>query len=341
LADTWAVNLANVAQSLVPGEQVVATGVFQAGGSLTARAAGFGEFSVRRREREVRDTSGIPFKRYMLLVLTPTRLYVFDARSHLGRWRGGKLLAGWDRASVRAVVAPKSVTTRLTLDVPSENRRLELEAAKTRRATAGEVARLLAGDIPPRADWVEPTTSAGLSLPAAVGSDVARESHTRAGILAIAGGLIRLLAYALPWVVVARSSGGAHVDISGYRELGSPVISLGYSIAIVVVGALYLAGRREAGPRLLFGFGISSIIVFVIQSSHVFSDMTHARATFASRGLSLTVSTGFGLWVELVGAIVALAAGLYAIRLSKAHASPPSPVRPASSTGGSFFASSP
>jgi hypothetical protein len=178
--------LADVAQSLVPGESVVAAGVFQAGGSLTARTSGFGEISVRRRERQVRDASGIPFKRYMLLVLTPTRVHVFDAKSSLGRWKGGRLLAVWDRASVRAAVVPRSVTTRLTLAVPAENRRLELEAPKARRATAGEVARLLASDVPPPPDWGAPATSAGLTLPTVTDSEETSASHTRAGVLAIA-----------------------------------------------------------------------------------------------------------------------------------------------------------
>jgi hypothetical protein len=92
---------------------------------------------------------------------------------------------------------------------------------------------------------------------------------------------------------------------------------VGYSIAIVVVGALYLAGRREAGPRLLLGFGIGSLVVFGLQYSHVIGDMSDARATLAARGLAVTVSSGFGVWVELFGALLTLAGGFYAVRLSK------------------------
>ena len=82
--------LVKVAQAEVPGETVVAAGIFQAAGSLTARMSGWGELSVRKRQREERASSGLPFKRHLLLLVTPVRLHVFDARSVLTGWRAGR-----------------------------------------------------------------------------------------------------------------------------------------------------------------------------------------------------------------------------------------------------------
>jgi hypothetical protein len=310
------VKLADVARAAVPGEDVVAAGIFQAGGSLTARMSGFGEFSARRREREERGSSGISFKRYMLLVLTPTRLHISEAQSRLTGWKSGRSLGLWDRSAIQANTEAKSVTIRLSLEIPSENRRIELEAPRARRATSGELARLLAGStVPPRADLAPPIRT---PLFAAQDAERFRWLHNSAGWLATSGGLTRLLAYALPWMVVTPPAGsGQTVGISGFRALGSPVLSLGYSILIVVAGAAYLAGRRESTPRLLRGLGIGSIIVLLIQFPTALSRMGPLRAALQARGLAATVSLGFGVWVELAGAILTLAGGLYAISLSK------------------------
>src|SRR2546426_2460579 len=132
LADRETVKLDKVARAAVPNETVMAAGIFQAAGSMTARHSGFGEFSVRRREREERASSGLSFKRYMLLVLTPSRLYIFDARSHMTRWKANRTLAMWDRSAIRAKADTKSMTVRLSLEIPSESRRVELEAPKAR-----------------------------------------------------------------------------------------------------------------------------------------------------------------------------------------------------------------
>src|SRR5205823_4573777 len=155
---------------------------------------------------------------------------------------------------------------RLTLRIASENRTIELEAPKTSRATSGEVARVLvSGTVPPRAD-VAPPVAVHPPSPRHEESERLHRLHRAAGWGAILGGMARLGAYSLPWITMTPPRGSGYpIGISGFRTLGAPVISIGYSIAIVVAAMFYLAGRREASPRLLQGLGIGSIIVFFIQ----------------------------------------------------------------------------
>ena len=312
--------LAQVAQAAVPGEEVLAAGIFRTGGSLTARMSGFGELSVRRQERRERDSSGLPFKRYMLLVVTPTRLHLFDARSAMTRWKARRSLAVWSRSDVRATMDPKPMSTRLTLDIVSESRRIELEAPKARRGTAGEVADMLAKDTAGARAHGEVALATRRLPPSAEPEEAERmrKLHSRTGWIALAGGATRLAAYAMPWIVVmAAARPDEPFDISGYRELGSPVFSIGISIVIIVAAAFYLAGRREASPRLLQSIGIGSVVVFAIQFQSTLNSISALRLALQGRGVIASVSVGFGVWVELAGVILTLAGGLYAVKLSK------------------------
>jgi hypothetical protein len=280
--------------------------------------SGFGELSVRRQERRERDSSGLPFKRYMLLAVTPTRLHVFDARSAMTGWKVKRSLAVWNRSDLRATMDPKPMSTRLTLEIASENRRIELEAPKARRGTAGEVAGMLAKDAAVAHSEVALATR---RVPPSVEPEEAermRRLHSRTGWIALAGGVTRLVAYAMPWiVVVAATRPDEPLEISGYRELGSPVFSIGISIVIIVAAAFYLAGRREASPRLLQSIWIGSVFVFVFQFQSTLRSISALRPALQARGVVASVSVGFGVWVELAGVILTLAGGVYAVRLSK------------------------
>lgn len=310
--------LVDVARTALPGEEIVAAGIFQAAGSLTARVSGFGLWSLLRRQREERASSGLAFKRYMLVVVTPTQVHVFDARSELTRWKARELLATWDRAAIQAWTDSKPLTVRLTLEIPSENRRVELEGRRS-RATAGRVAEVLASDPLPlsaHGSVTHPAPSAFAAVEPVEPAEL-RAHHTRAGILALAGGLARLLAYPLAWIVVTSRFAGRSASVSGYQELGAPVISIGYSLVIVGAAVFYLAGRREAGPRLLLTLGLGSVLAFFYQLSTTFNEMGDFRTYLQARGVSATTSLGFGVWVETGGVILTLAGGLYAYMVWK------------------------
>jgi hypothetical protein len=319
------VKLAAVARTAVPAEEVVAFGLFRAGG--------IAPFAARGRERQVRRSSGLGFKRYLLLVLTPERLHAFDARARTG-WKVEKRLATWDRSAVRTFVHPQA-TTRLTVDVPAEGRRLELEGQETRGNGAGELARLLALDSlapapAPVPDPWAPPVPVRAGPPEEPGPS--KKLHGRVAMLAILGGGTRLLAYFLPWVVLSRP--GFHsISISGMRVLGTPAFSLAYSVAAIVVGVLYLRGQRESSTRLLFWFGVSAVVVFFLQLTSTMSGMEQARAALGSR--LITARLGFGVFVEAAGAVLVLLAGVTGSWASTRSPSPaPTYAAPASKVRG-------
>ena len=307
--------LIDVARRTVPADDVLAAGIFQAAGSMTARMAGFGELSVRQREEEERRTSGLQFKRYMLLVVTPARVHLFDARSAMARWKARERIATWERSALRATTETLPMTIRLTLEIPSQNRRLELEAPKARRSTAGEVARLLAPQSP-LGSGIPPVPSPFPRLEAQT-SERRREQEQWAGIAALLGGLTRLLAYTLPWIVVKSSFSGRSIGVSGNRELGVPLVSFGLSVVIMATAIFYLVGRREASPRLLFSLGLGSVIALFWQVIATVGQMGQIRTTLRARGLDVTTSLGFGIWIELVGVALIVGGGYVAYRLWK------------------------
>ncbi len=302
----------SVARRAVPDEEVLAAGIFQAAGSLTARFSDFGEISARRRAREEREASGLAFRRYLMLVVTPTRLHVFDARSGFG-WKAKRHLAAWQRSAIRVSTEVKALTVRLTIEIPSENRRVELEASKSRRVAAAEVIRVLTiGALPPTPDVLRAPSPIAPLLDS-VEADRLEANRTTIGALAVAGGLVRAGAFFLPWIV---ATGTQTVSFSGTSG-GAPILSIGVSAAIVVVGALYLAGRRESGPQLLRSLGFGAVVASVLNFAFLVDEIDKVRSVLRPRGVLVTVSMGIGPWVQLVGAGTVLAVGIWAVRLER------------------------
>ena len=300
------------ARRAVPGEEVLAAGIFQAAGTLAARYADFGEISARRRAREEREASGLDFRRYLMLVVTPTRLHVFDARSGLG-WKAKRQLAVWPRAALRVSTESKAVTVRLTVEIPSENRRVELEAGRSKRGAAAEVVRVLTvGALPPAPDVLRAPSPSSPTLDP-VEADRLEANRTTIGVLAAVGGLVRSVGYFLPWIVVS----GVQTDNLTGSDGGAPILSIGFSIAIVVVALLYLYGRRETSPQLLRSLGFGSLIASVFTFVYLTDQLGQLRSVLRARGALVTVSMGIGPWVQLAGAGIVVAVGIWAVRLER------------------------
>jgi hypothetical protein len=302
----------SAARRALPGEEVLAAGIFQAAGTLVARYANFGEISARRRAREEREASGLGFRRYLMLVVTPTRLHVFDAHSGFG-WKVKWHLAVWDRSTIRVSAESKAVTVRLTIEIPSENRRVELEAARSKRGAAAEVVRVLTvGALPPTPDVLRaPSPNAPTLDP--VEADRLEANRTTIGVLAGLGGVVRAVGFFLPWIVV----GGAQTDNLTGAQGGAPILSIGFSVAIVVVALLYLYGRRETSPQLLRSLGLGSLIASVVTFVYLSDQLGQLRSVLRARGALVTVSMGIGPWVQLAGAGIVVAVGIWAVRLER------------------------
>ncbi len=283
-------------------------------GSSSLRYTDFGEISARRRAREEREASGLAFRRYLMLVVTPTRLHVFDARSGFG-WKAKRQLAVWPRAALRIGTEVKAVTIRLTIEVPSENRRVELEAPKSKRGPAAEVVRVLTvGALPPTPDVLRAPSPSAPTL-----------DPVEADRLAVG--------FFLPWLEVR---GAQTHNLSGAQG-GAPILSIGFSIAIIVVAVLYLYGRRETSPQLLRSLGFGSVIAAVFTFVYLSDQLGRLRSVLRARGALVTVSMGIGPWVQLAGAGIVLAVGIWAVRLERRrrpsrpriYAPPPPPGRSA------------
>ena len=305
-------SVVSAARRAVPGEEVLAAGIFQAAGTLAARYSDFGEISARRRAREEREASGLAFRRYLMLVVTPTRLHVFDARSGFG-WKAKRQLAAWPLSGLRVSTELKAVTVRLTIEVPSENRRVELEASKSKRGAAAEVVRVLTvGALPPTPDVLRaPPPSAPTLDP--VEADRLEANRTTIGVLAAVGGLVRAVGFFLPWMVVT----GAQTYNLGGAHGGAPILSIGFSIAIVVVALLYVYGRRETSPQLLRSLGLGSVIASAFTFVYLSDQVSQLRSVLRARGVLVTVSMGIGPWVQLVGAGIVFPVGIWAVRLER------------------------
>jgi hypothetical protein len=247
-----------------------------------------------------------------MLVVTPTRLLVFDARSGFG-WKAKRQLAVWPRAAIRVSTESKAVTVRLTIEIPSENRRVELEAARTKRGATTEVVRVLTvGGLPPTPDVLRaPSPSAPTLDP--VEADRLEANRTTIGVLAGLGGVVRAVGFFLPWIVV----GGAQTDNLTGAQGGAPILSIGFSVAIVVVALLYLYGRRETSPQLLRSLGLGSLIASVVTFVYLSDQLGQLRSVLRARGALVTVSMGIGPWVQLAGAGIVVAVGIWAVRLER------------------------
>src|SRR4029450_259110 len=129
-------------------------------------------------------------------------------------------------------------------------------ACSHKGGTAAECVRSLTlGALPPAPDVLRaPSPSAPTLDP--LEADRLEANRTTIGVLAAVGGRVRGGGYFLPWIVVS----GAETHTLTGSDGGAPILSIGFSIAIVVVALLYLLGRGETSPQLLRSLGLGSLI---------------------------------------------------------------------------------
>jgi hypothetical protein len=302
--------LPELARAWVPDEEVLAAGVFWVDGAIGARLS-FGEHSARSCERREREASGLDIKRYLMLVVTPEALHVFDTRANLASWRVKGRIARWSRADLLAHAEARKTTIGLAIEVPSENRRLLLEAPKARFESSAEVARLLtepSTTVAPDGSAIRPLDAAAFRS-APIPPPVEPTPDAKAGTLVIVGGVVRILAYTMPWIVVHGIA--ADVGIPGYKVVGAWFIGIAYSIVIIVCGGRYRSGKSSA--RLLRGLGFGSVIAFGIQLTSTTGMLDDLQKALLARGYTTTESIGFGIWVLALGAALVLIGGMRAV----------------------------
>jgi hypothetical protein len=84
-----------------------------------------------------------------------------------------------------------------------------------------------------------------------------------------------------------------------------------------VVALLYLYGRRETSPLRLRSGGLGSLFASIITFAYLSDQLGQLRSVLRARGALVTVSMGIGPWVQLAGAGIVLAVGIWAVRLER------------------------
>jgi outer membrane protein assembly factor BamB len=139
-------------------------------------------------------------------------------------------------------------------------------------------------------------------------------SRRRAGMLLLIGALIRVFAYALPWVL---ATGERTVSMSVLR-LGPRPVSLLITGAVLVIALAYFKGARWVHPRLLISIGILALIGWIWDVAHLTSALTQARVHLQAQGFgSIKLGAGAGPLAELVSAILLLGGGTWALRIHR------------------------
>jgi hypothetical protein len=273
---------------------------------------------------QVRRGSSLPVESFVLVAVSRQRIHLIELLRRPFRWKAGRVLASWDRSIVQAEAHTTVAAVRLRLMVRSDGTLLDLAPPPVgRAANAARVARLLAqvteanhsaeprGGLMPVGTPLAPRLDTGTSL----------RLHRWAGMLVVIGGLTRLAAYLLPWVVLSRADGlQPPVTVPGLRVLGFPVLSLGVSIGAIVVGIRHLRDRRSGSRGRLLVWGAAAAVASLMQLWRTQDALEPARRVLAARGVDATVTLGIGVWLELVGALLILVGGMAAWRAYAASA---------------------
>jgi hypothetical protein len=271
-------------------------------------------------------SSGLPVRQFVLLAGGRERLHVVDMGRRMLRWKARGTLGSWDRSEVRVAADVTFLSSRLSLTVPAAGVWLDLDSPAGGAADTAAVARLLVDAVP--VGTVPANPRGGLAPPPHLGgvreeTEESRRLFRRAGTLALVGGFARLAAYLMPWVVLSRPGGlYAPVGISGLRGLGTPVFSLGFSVATIVVGVLYLKDRRAVASNMLVWGGGSAMVVFLWHSHRRRAPSARPETGWRLAGSRWRSASGSGS--SWRGAAMILVAGVTALAAARAT----EPVRP-------------
>lgn len=270
-------------------------------------------------------TTGITTTGTVTVAMTPDRLFVLEG----SRRRGLQAQLGmWDQRSVMSAAEIVDGATRLILNPPADGVWLDLRSVRggAEGAAAADVARRLTSSV------------AGLAPPVGgprrVETEESRRLHRRAGRFALAGGVVRLLAYMLPWAVLARVDpattpygSSPSVSVSGAELFGSQPLSLLGGLAAVLLGLGHLLARRRGAPVLIAVTACAGVVIFAIQFVALRSSLPVAQRDLSERGIAVSVRAGSGVWIELVGVLLIVAAAIDAVRAYRAML-PLEPVTP-------------
>ena len=139
------------------------------------------------------------------------------------------------------------------------------------------------------------------------------------GILVIIGGGLAVLGSFLPWISMTAPLVGS-VTKSGIEGGGDGIVTVVVGLVVALLGVALVA-RSGSTPRAVLGTVLTSVVL----GGLAFYDMAdvNARAVLAHTQLILednpftdavNISTGMGLYVILVGAVLGFVGAIVALR---------------------------
>lgn len=141
------------------------------------------------------------------------------------------------------------------------------------------------------------------------------------GAATLVGAALIIVGVILPWVNVSLGEFGS-VSVKGL-DTDDGKIAIGIGVILAALGALMIAKRTRG---VLLGVGIAALVLGAMQTLFSVINLTDISG---EAGESIGASVGIGLYVTLVGSLIALVGGILGIvaarKLPKASAAPPPP----------------
>ena len=128
--DKYQARYREAVQKKIPGEEVLAIGLFHRTGSYGAMAIAevSGLASMASRALGKKKAGGM--SQNVILAVTPEKLYAFGYSPKGTSIKVKDEEAVWDRSSVEIGTGDKSITQRLTISSPTEDEKVELDTSK-------------------------------------------------------------------------------------------------------------------------------------------------------------------------------------------------------------------
>ena len=134
-------------------------------------------------------------------------------------------------------------------------------------------------------------------------------------ILGILGGLVTVVGAVLPWATVSGGSLSAPMTFSG------ATVGFGGILVLVfgVLGLICVAIPRKVGAILGIVWGVLAILLGLL----TMVGLAAIAATAAGSGSSVTVTTEYGVYVSVIGALLLIIGSAIAYTEARKAAAPP------------------
>jgi hypothetical protein len=124
------------AQEKLPEEQILGAWLFYRTGGFASMAAGPLSPLVGVIIRTIGKKRAAGFPNMFLIVVTPTQVRAFKAKSRRTDIKLGDELAVWDRASLKVTVREATINNEVTFESPAEGEKVLCSTGKDRASTA-------------------------------------------------------------------------------------------------------------------------------------------------------------------------------------------------------------